>query len=82
HCTFQAHSVDHTVEEILLSSNTYMLNSKEEKYPIANIANIFARPVFKLSKDKELKALVEKYENTIKHNSKVLQKNNISRVKT
>ncbi|MDE4974073.1 hypothetical protein, partial [Francisella tularensis] len=52
YCIFMAHSVDHTLDEILMSSNTYMLNSKEEKYPIAHIANFFARPVFKLSKDK------------------------------
>ncbi|AJI58985.1 pathogenicity determinant protein PdpC [Francisella tularensis] len=82
YCIFMAHSVDHTVDEILMSSNTYMLNSKEEKYPIANIANFFARPVFKLSKDKEFKALVEKYENSIKPNSKVLKENYISRVTT
>lgn len=34
-----AHSVDHTVDEILMSANTYLLNSEEVKYPIFNIAD-------------------------------------------
>ncbi|MDE4986414.1 hypothetical protein NAI35_10860, partial [Francisella tularensis subsp. holarctica] len=50
YCIFMAHSVDNTVDEILMSSNTYMLNNKEEKYPIANIDNFFDIPLFKISK--------------------------------
>ncbi|MDE4951154.1 hypothetical protein, partial [Francisella tularensis] len=72
----------HTVDVILLSSNTYIFISKVENYPIDNIANFFARPVFKLSKDKEFKAFVEKYENSIKPNSTVIKENYISRVTT
>lgn len=45
-----AHSVDHTVDEILMSLNTYLINSKDKKYHIFNIADFFARSVCGLSK--------------------------------
>ena len=75
-----AHSVDHTVDEILMSSNTYLINSKDKKYPIFNIADFFARSVFGLSKNDKFKSLVKSYEDSFKPNSKILRDAYINRI--
>ncbi|WP_425536940.1 hypothetical protein [Francisella-like endosymbiont] len=80
YCIFMAHSVDHTVDEILMSSNTYLINSKDKKYPIFNIADFFARPVFGLSKNDKFKSLVKSYEDSCKPNSKILRDAYINRI--
>ena len=82
YCIFMAHSVDHTVDEILMSSNTYLLNSKDKKYPMFNIADFFARPVFGLSKNDKFKSLVKSYEDSLKPNSKILKDTYINRITT
>ncbi len=81
YCIFMAHSVDHTVDEILMSSNTFLLNSTDKKYPILNIADYFARPVFGLYKNDKFKSLVKKYNDSFKPNAKILSDTYIKRVK-
>lgn len=78
YCIFMAHSIDHTVDEILMSSNTFLHN--QEKYPIRNIADFFERPLFKLNEDKKFKEYAQKYKDSLKPTSKSLKENYINRI--
>lgn len=81
YCIFMAHSVDHTVDEILMSSNTFLLNPEDKKYPILNVADFFSRPVFGLYKNDKFKSLVKKYEDSLKPKSEKIRDYYVNRVK-
>ncbi|AXH32294.1 MULTISPECIES: hypothetical protein [Francisella] len=82
YCIFMAHSVDHTVDEILMSANTYLFNSKEEKYPILSIDKFFSKPVFQLSNDKRFETLAKRYQESLKPTSENLRNPYINRITT